>query len=455
MVYTKWVRMKSFSLILLWLTMSAIILLIFCTPDIIFSAQKYYYYLHISSFRSEKRAIKDVKARRNQGYNAVIRREQLPNKEYWYRVYIGPFSSLQEARLKKEELISRKLSDYAVIKKKTSLIKTNIGKPPEEEERKVGLEPKKEAPEVSQAKELTLPPIEEPVKVPPVSEKPPEKKEASPPIPSVEKHEVVKAPSVMAPISPPERISAQPPPQKTEMVQKGSGRNMGRGDFGLGLGHMYRQVPLELTKRTSITSDGTTTTVEDIPVTIGENCFTRLHMDSLRARRGLTNDLEIFAEIGGAYLELSNMDFAYGGGLRLNLFQGKDGWFRGFYSALQGEFLSGEVEYEYSSTQGDKWKKAVDWEEFIVKGELGFVGHRFNAYIGATYFDYHEDTKRELLENFPSTLTSFVLQDELEDKERFGAFGGIAMNLRPAFFLNVEGQVITQKSVFLTLEYHF
>ena len=441
----------------LWFTMLAIISLIFCTPNVISSAEKYYYYLHISSFRLEKRAVANAETLRNQGYDVVIRHERLLDKRYWYRVYIGPFSSLQEAKSKKEELISRKLSDYVAIKKKEYLIKSDIGKPPEKEERKVTLEPKKEIPKVSLTKEVTPPPIEEPVEAPPAPEKPPAVKEIPTPIPSMEEREVVKAPPPTAPPRPPVRISAKPPRKKEEMAPKGSGRNMGQGNFGLGLRHTYREVPLELTTRTQITSDGTTTTIEDVSVTSGEeeDHSTRLHMDSLRIRFGLTNYLEIFAEIDGAYRELSNLGLAYGGGLRLNLFQVKGGWLRGFYSALQGEYLSGEVEYEYSSSADNKWKKKADWEEFIAKGELGFVSPRFNAYIGAAYFDYREDTERELLENLPSSLTSFMLQDELEEKESFGAFGGIDINLSSAVLVNIEGQVITQKSIFGTLEYHF
>ncbi len=455
MGYNKSETMKSPFWMPLGFTILAILSLIFCTSKIISSAEKYYYYLHISSFRLEKRAVKDVETIRNQGYDAVTRREQVPNKGYWYRVYIGPFSSLQEAKSKKDEVISRKFSDYVVIKKTEYLIKSVIGKPPEEEEKKVVLEPKKEIPKVSPTEELTPPPIEEPGEVPPAPEKPPAAKEVPALIPSMEEREVAKAPTPAEPTRPPGEISARPPSKKGEMSPKGNGRNMGRGNFSMGLRHTYREVPLELTKRMRISSDSTTTTIEDLSVTNGENCFTRLHMDSLRTRYGLTNYLEIFAEIDGAYLELSDLGFTYGGGLRLNLFQMKGGRFSGFYSALQGEYLSGQVEYEYSSTVHDKWNKKIDWEEFIVKGELGIAWHRFSAYIGAAYFDYHEDTERELLENLPPALTSFVLQDQLEEKKSVGAFGGIAINPGSAFLLNIEGQAITQKSVFVALEYHF
>jgi hypothetical protein len=457
MLYIQGVTLKSSFRIHLWFTMVAIISMMFFTPNVIFSAEKHYYYLHVSSFRLEERAVKNAETLRSQGYDVVIRHERLLENQYWYRVYIGPFSSLQEARSKKEELISRKLTDYAAIKKKEYLIKSDIGKPPEKEEIKVALEPKKELPKVSLPQEVTPTMPEEPVEAPPAPEKPPAAKEIPAPIPSMEEREVVKAPPPTVPPRPPVRISKKPPRKKEERAPKGSGRNMGQGNFALGLRHTYREVPLELTKRTQITSDGTTTTTEEVSVTSGEkeDFSTRLHMDSLRIRFGLTNYLEIFAEIDGAYRELSNLGLAYGGGLRLNLFQVRGGWLKGFYSALQGEYVSGEVEYEYSSSADNKWKKKADWGELIAKGELGFVGSRFSTYVGAAYFDYREDTERELLENLPSSLTSFVLQDELEEKESFGAFGGIDINLSSAVLVNIEGQVITQKSIFGTLEYHF
>ena len=142
-----------------------------------------------------------------------------------------------------------------------------------------------------------------------------------------------------------------------------------------------------------------------------------------------------------------------GGGLRLNLFQVKGGRFRGFYGALQGEYLGGGLEYEYSSS-GSKVKKEADWQEFVAKGELGVARSRFATYIGGAYFHYREDTERRLLENLPPSLTSYVLKDDLEEKS-FGVFGGIDINLTSAVLVNIEGQVVSQKSILGTLEYHF
>jgi hypothetical protein len=445
MLHIKSITIRPCFRIPLWLVL-AIISSVFCAPNVVSSAQTYYY-LHISSFRSNERAFRDVERLRNKGYNAITRGERVPPKmEHWYRVYIGPFSSLQEAKLKTKELKREKLVEYVAIHKKESLILSDSVKPPEIEKRKAPIEVKRE---------LTPTVREEPVKVPPVPEKPVEAKKVPVPIPPVEERQAVKVPLPTAPTKPPVRISAKPPRKTVRFAPKGSGRNMGQGDLSLGLRHISREVEAEITQRKLITSDGTTTSIEDISLPSAEkdDFPTPLHMDSVHLRFGLTDYLEVFADIGGAYREVSDLAFVYGGGLRLNLFQVKGGWFRGFYGGLQGEYLGGRLEYEYSSS-GSKVNKEADWQEFVAKGELGVARSRFATYIGGAYFNYREDTERELLEDLPPSLTSYVLKDDLEEKS-FGIFGGIDINLTSAVLVNIEGQVISQKSILGTLEYHF
>jgi hypothetical protein len=449
MLYIEHFRIKSSFQIPLSL-MLALAILMFCTPDVFCSGEKYYYYLHISSFRLKERAARDVERIRNQGYNAIAKRERVPDKGYWYRVYIGPFSSLQEAKLKREELRRQKVVEYVVINKKESLIADDL------EEKKVPIEMEVTPPEVSLPPEAVPVVPERPLKVAPAPEKPPEIKEVPAPTPSVEKREEIERPPPPPPPRPPRKIKAKPPPKALEFAPKGSGRNMGRGDFSLGLRHTYREVEPELTERKRITSDGTTTTIEDVSIAGVENDDfpTRVHMDSFRIRFGLTDYVEVFAETGGTYREFSDLGFVYGGGLRLNLFEMKGGLFRGLYGALQGEYSSGTVDYEYGSSSGNKWKKEAEWQEFVAKGELGVTRSRVSTYIGVVYFHYDEDTERHLLENLPSPLTSYVLQDELEE-DSFGAFGGIDINLTSSVLVNVEGQVSGGKGIFGILEYHF
>lgn len=423
--------------------MLALAILIFFTPDVFCSGKKYYYYLHTSSFRLKERAVRDVERIRNRGYDAVARLERVPDKGFWYRVYIGPFPSLWEAKFKREKLRRQKVIEieYVTIKQYESLIVEDL----EEKKAPVSLPP--EAAPVIPAK---------PVEVPAAPEKPPAPKKVPVPIPSMEKREQVKRPLPAAPTKPPARISAKPPRKMREFAPQGSGRNMGLGNFSLGLRHTYRKVEPEVVKRKSIASDGTTTVIEDISITgLEKDDFpTRIHIDSLLIRYGLADYLEVFAEIGGAFHEFSDLGFVYGGGLRLNLFEVKGGWLRGFYGGLQGEYLGGTVEYEYDSYLGNEWKKEAEWQEFVGKVELGFTRSRVSTYIGGAYFYYREDTELQLLENLPPSCTSFVLEDELEEDRPY-AFGGIDINLTPAVLVYVEGQVGSQKGIFGGLEYHF
>ena len=454
MLYIKSIPIKPSFQISLWLLIT-IISSVFCAPKVVCSTEKYYY-LHISSFHSNKSAVQDVERLRDKGYNVITRRERVPpNMEYWYRVYIGPFSSLWEAKLKAKELKREKLVEYVAIHKKEAVILSDSGKPPEIEKKKVPIEVEPATPKPSLPRELTPTVPEEPVKVPPAPEKPVEAKKVPVPIPPLEKHLEVKAPLQTEPTKPPARICAKPPRKTIEFAPKGSGRNMGQGDLSLGLRHISREVEPEITKRKRITSDGTTTSIEDISLaTVDKDDFpTSMHMDSFHLRLGLTDYLEVFADIGGSYREVSDLAFVYGGGLRLNLFQVKGGRLRGFYGGLQGEYLCGRLEYEYSSS-GSKMKKEADWQEFVAKGELGVARSRFATYIGGAYFNYREDTEREQLENLPPSITSKVFKDELEEKS-FGIFGGFDINLTSAVLVNIEGQVVSQKSILGTLEYHF
>jgi hypothetical protein len=126
MEYIKSVARQSSFRIPLWFVMLAIISLVFSTLNAVSSAEKYYYYLHVSSHRLKIWAARDVARLQNKGYTTISRRELVPNKGYWYRVYIGPFSSLQEAKLKRKELRTKKLVEYVAINKKESLISVDL-----------------------------------------------------------------------------------------------------------------------------------------------------------------------------------------------------------------------------------------------------------------------------------------------------------------------------------------
>jgi hypothetical protein len=416
----------------LWMALCSIVF-VFCHPEFLIGAEKYYYYLHISSFRSTRNADKDAKRLYRKGYDTVVRHERVGDKGFWYRVYIGPFTSLQEAKIKRNELRRTKLVDYAAIRKEKTLIRRELPKKPEVPERREEVEREKPT------KEIPLPPPKVPAEVPEIPERPLEEKEPEVPTPPV---------AVRKPVKPPPEITIKPIKKEREFRWEGAGRNMPQGRISVEYRHSYRDIETELEKRKEITSGGIT----DVSLSSADRkgFHTSFHMDGLRFRVGLARSLEVFADVSAAHKEFSDFSPAYGGGLRVNLFEVTRGALRGLYGAVQGEYMAGKLNYEYTSPDSSKWEKDADWKELSAKGELGLARSRIGGYAGVVYLNYQEDAERKLM----PTSTSFAFQDELEQKG-FGVYGGLDIRLTSSFFLNIEGQAISQESIIGALEYHF
>ncbi len=76
-----------------------------------------YYALQVASFKVKKEAEKYASFFRKKGYFAEVVKADIPKKGTWYRVYVGRFSSLEEARRAYEELKRKKLvKEKAYIK---------------------------------------------------------------------------------------------------------------------------------------------------------------------------------------------------------------------------------------------------------------------------------------------------------------------------------------------------
>ena len=361
-------------------------------------------------------ANKEVERLKKKGYQATVRREKIPKKGYWYRVYVGPFTAHMDAYLKAKELKQKKVVGYAAIKRMSTPL---------------GGELQTTTPTVTAAlmppKVTSSEPVREPVKASSASTGPK----------SSEKTKSAKT----------KKNSSK---KYFGTSREGSGRNMGGGKFALGFRQAYQEVEPDLTKRTLIASDGTSTTTQDVPINGTENeRLTSMHISSLFFRWGLTDWFEVFGGAGVSYREFSDFQPAYGGGLRFNLFD-----VNGFYGALQGEYSAGRVEYAYASVTGNEWHKEAEWQEGFAKGELGLARPKYALYLGGSYLYYREDTIRRLITNIPAPYTSFMFKDELE-KKGFGAFGGVTFNLSPSFLINIEGQGINKKGIFGTLEYQF
>lgn len=373
------------------------------------------------------------------GYPSVVSGERVQNKGYWYRIYVGPISSLSLAKLQSSELKKNGLTKYTAIYKK-SLIRDDSGKPARTAKKAAPIATATAGIKRSQPSTTT----------PPVSKKPP----------TTQRVEAAKkAPSTISPTAerPPKRdakISEEPSEEVSEFQRRGYGRNISAGKLSLSLRQTYREVNTELTDRKQIDSDGTT---QNIPISSSEkNDFdTDMNLSMLRVGLGLTDFLEVYGEIGACYDDFEDFNLAYGGGARLNLFEVKTGSIRGFYTALEADYHKGKLETEYQSIAGNRFSKDADWWDFTGKGEIGIARNRFAVYVGGTYFVYSEDTDRKQLENIPAPLTSRKFEDDLEEENNFGAYGGLSVHLTPGLLINVEGQVVTQSSITGAIEYRF
>jgi hypothetical protein len=246
---------------------------------------------------------------------------------------------------------------------------------------------------------------------------------------------------------------------KDNMDKRGKGRNISKNTWGIGIQHIYSKINTELTKRQLLTSDGAATTLTEIPITadIVNGFPTTSHIDQLYLRFGLSESLEIFGGIGGSYNDsISDAKPSYGVGLRLNLFQTGGDSINGFYGAVQEEYIVvDECKEEYRGVTGERWGKSADFKSLNSKIELGITRSNLNIYVGGSFLTYKEDTERNLLDNMPAGLVSAMYQDELEEEDVFGVFGGLSYYLTPSILLNVEGQYGNRNSVSAAVEYRF
>jgi hypothetical protein len=338
---------------------------------------------------------------------------------------------LKQAKLQSSELKKKGLTKYTAIYKK-SLIRDDSGK--------TVRTAKKAAPVATATAGIKLSQLS---KTAPSAGKKPPTMQAS-------KQRVEAAKKAPPTVSPTE----ERPKETSELQRRGYGRNISAGKLSLSLRQTYREVNTELTDRTQIESDGTTT---NNPISSSEkNDFdTDMNLSMLRFGLGLTDYLEVFGEIGACYDDFEDFNLAYGGGARLNLFEIKNGTLRGLYTALEADYHKGKLETEYQSIAGNRFSKDADWWDFTGKGELGFTRNRFAVYVGGTYFVYREDTDRKRLGSIPAGPTPVKFEDDLEEENNFGAYGGLSLSLTPDLLVNVEGQVYTQSSITGAIEYRF
>jgi hypothetical protein len=370
-----------------------------------------YYYLQVASFRAEDRANNYAETLRIANQNPVVNGENIGDLGYWHRVYLGPYSTGKEAELKEIEIKDEGLIDSAIIRKKNSLGPAKV----------MYASTVVQGPEIK-SKEVVS-----------------EEKER----PGIDDRFTAGKAAISA---------------MKDMEKRGKGRNINKNTWGLGIRHISLKVKTDLTKRQLLTSNGTTTDLTEIPITAEiKNGFpTSGRIDHLNIRFGITGSLEAFGGIGASYHDsLSESGLSYGVGLRLNLFQTDDDGFNGFYGAVQGEYIVGEVEEEYKAASGEGWGKDADIKSFNGKIEFGINRSNLNIYAGGSFLTFRENTERRLLDNLPAALVSAMYMDDLKEKKKFGIFGGMSYYLTPSVFLDLEGQYGNQKSVSAAIEYRF
>ncbi|MGA1794595.1 MAG: SPOR domain-containing protein [bacterium] len=394
-----------------------------------------YYYLHVGSFQSWNNATDSVKQLGGMGLPTVVRGVEIPQSGYWYRVYVGPFSVRLDAELMGREIRQKRVSDYAKIIRKNEPLSSNL----------------------EEIKRPSSPPAPEVIPTP-AKEVPPPAPEVPPPVAAAAAPPAIASAAVPSPAetSPPAAGPSPPPPPPMEKIEKAPktrrqrGRNMRGGRFAVGLKHRFREVYTLVTRRTEITSTGIT------PVTLGseekDDFPTTLHLTTLCMRLGLTDYWEIYADIGASYDEPSEPGLTYGGGMRINLLSFRS---TGLYTALQGYYMSGDAEEEYTSDLGNRWRRETTWEEVMGMLEVGIARPRWSLYGGGVYFMYEEDTDRHQLENLDPALTYRLFRDEVEQEEDIGAYAGIGFSLTPSLLLTIEGHFLTQEGFSLSLEQHF
>ena len=397
------------------------------------------YYIQIGSFSNKQNVIRLVKQYAKFNEKIVVREVRHSKFGFLYQVLVGPFISWKEADSHKIQL--RKKGIYledAFIVKISHLVLCN----PSEHKGSYPFYYKEDVPDKKPEKKA---PIEDKDK----GSRTIKNKESEP------------KESALPSNQPPSTINQEPVKESSGVsaitAAKASGRNIIKGRFAVSLNHASSEFKTELDQRFLQTSDGSSTDTTEIDTNSLSNneYYTLIHRDTIRFNYGVTDYLEIFADVGAAYHDVSKIDLTYGGGARLNIFQIDGQNNNRYYGALSGEAFFGSIEYEYDSDAGDRWNKEADWQEISAKFEIGVSMKKLSAYAGGAYTYYLEKANLSLLSNLPASVTSYQYEDELSADTNLGVFGGIDYHFTEKVKLNLEGQAGNPEKLTGTLQYEF
>ena len=83
------------------------------------------YVLHVASFQGPKASLSDVNRWQKRGYTPFVVLTQIPNKGYWYRIYLNRWESLDQATSLALKLKREKLTDSAIPMKLPYALETS------------------------------------------------------------------------------------------------------------------------------------------------------------------------------------------------------------------------------------------------------------------------------------------------------------------------------------------
>jgi|GEM_PF-6102976 len=316
------------------------VLLICAAPPRSTASNGNYYYLQIGTFSVEGNAKKLVHQVYAHTPRVVLRGAESASLGWVYTVYVGPFTTWAEADavripIRKQGILIEDAFVVASSEPFAGSLPVEAKKPEP---------PEAETPPPPPAPESAVSPMVEPTPTDDAPDPEPGREESSvtPPAPVAE--------TEPTPETDPQEIQTTP-----ERRHDRTGRNLGKGVFSLAYSHTYGEYQTEIDSRQSRTNG----TITDIPVGTlqGSDFDTTMHRDLLRVRYGVLDRFDLFAEGGMAYDESATPRPVFGGGGRFEFFNEFVNRPGGIFLAVQGDFLVGSLETEFTAAQGGKWQK--------------------------------------------------------------------------------------------------
>jgi len=397
------------------------------------------YYLQVGTFNEKQNVNRLVKKYTKFNEKVVINEVRRLKSGTMFQVIVGPFASWKEADSHK--LVLRKKGIYledAFIKKINNFTLCNLSEHKTAQPFYYKTDIADQKPEDKAVPPKQVRPIGTPLDEGRVPEQTTPPREMSQKLPET------------FPTLKPSEIEG-----KTD--HKKVGRNTSKKSFSISLTHTYSEFQTKLDERQLTTSSGGSTTTVSIDASSlsDQDYYTSFHRDTVGLHYGVTDNFEVFTDIGVAYKDLSNLNLTYGIGGRLNVFTFYRRNGDQYYAAVLGKALFGKIEYEYDSETGTRWYKDGDWQYLSGGCEIGAVFSKFSLYTGGTYNYYSETSENSIMDGLPAATTEYIYNDEFTGDPQLGGFIGGAWHVTKKLHLNLEGQAGNPNELAGSLKYDF